>query len=73
MRSKQKEFEIWPNIDEFEIYDNKTLKRLAKCYRKEDKDYSIGWCGTNHADDINHQEFDINPEDGWGFCSKGII
>ena len=72
MRAKEGEFQIWPNVDEFEIYDNKTLKRIAKCYREVDKN-SIGWCGTNSADDINNQKFNIHTEKGWGFCSKDCI
>ena len=69
MKVNQKEFQMWPNIDDFEIYDNKTLKRIAKCYREIDKN-SIGWCGTNYVDDIDNQRFHIDPERGWGFCSK---
>ena len=72
MKAKVGEFETWPNIDEFEIYDNQTLKIIAKCYREKDKN-SIGWCGTNKVDDINNQKFDIHAEKGWGFCSKDCI
>jgi len=40
------EFKTWPDTDEFEIYENKTLKLLARCYRAMD-DENNGWCGVN--------------------------
>ena len=57
----KKEFDTWPDIDEFEIYDEKSLKNLAKCYRPKD---TYGWCGTNMVDDISNPKFDIKPDHG---------
>ena len=62
----KKEFKVWPDIDEFEIYDETTLDNLAKCYRPSD---SHGWCATNMGDDISNPQFDIKADHGWGFCT----
>ena len=62
----KKEFKVWPDIDEFEIYAETTLDNLAKCYRPSD---THGWCGTNMGDDISNPQFDIKADHGWGFCT----
>ena len=46
----REEYETWPNIDEFEIYQKSNLKRLARCYRTHS---DLGWCGVNLSDDIS--------------------
>ena len=63
LKMAKKEFQDWPAIDEFEIYDNKTLNRLAKCFRSKDEE-GYGWCGTNMVDDYTKPEFDIQPDFG---------
>ena len=62
----KKEFKVWPDIDEFEIYDETTLDNLAKCYRPSD---THGWCGTNTGDDISNPQFDIKADHSWVFCT----
>jgi hypothetical protein len=63
LKMAKKEYEDWPNIDEFEIYEETSLNRLAKCYREMDED-GLGWCGTNMSDDIANPVFDIQPDHG---------
>ena len=62
-----KEYKIWPNIDEFEIYDERSLTRLAKCYRSQSQ---LGWCGVNLSNDIAQPYFDIQPDYGMYTTSK---
>ena len=62
-----KEYKIWPNIDEFEIYDERSLTRLAKCYRSQSQ---LGWCGVNLSNDIAQPYFDITPDYGMYNSSK---
>ena len=50
LRMAREEYETWPNIDEFEIYQKSNLKRLARCYRTHS---DLGWCGVNLSDDIS--------------------
>ena len=66
LKLAEKEYKTWPDIDEFEIYDEKSLANLAKCYRPQDKH---GWCGTNMVNDISNPKFDIKSDHGWGFCT----
>jgi hypothetical protein len=46
MEKNSAEFKSWPDNDEFEIYENKSMKLLARCYRAMD-DENNGWCGVN--------------------------
>ena len=50
LKMAREEYETWPNIDEFEIYQKSNLKRLARCYRTHS---DLGWCGVNLSDDIS--------------------
>ena len=50
LKMAREEYETWPNIDEFEIYQESNLKRLARCYRTHS---DLGWCGVNLSDDIS--------------------
>ncbi len=64
LRKNHSERDEWPDIDEFELYDNETLKRIAKCYREMD-DEGLGWCGVNMANSMNDEEFfNIKPDSG---------
>ena len=56
-----KEYQIWPDIDEFEIYDEKSLQLLAKCYRTQSE---LGWCGVNLSNDLADPIFDVKPDSG---------